>query len=54
MVFVYRWMKPTIALFLVEYPGPKSGKNGTITLKVYLRGFDEVRSGYPSVAMYVY
>jgi len=25
----------------LEYPGPKSGKNSAITLKVYLRGFDE-------------
>ncbi len=45
-------MTLNIALFIlvVEYPGPPSGKNTKITLKVSLRGFDEVRSGRLSVA----
>ncbi len=43
-------------MFVVEYPGPDSeplvGKNGLskITLKVFLRDFDEVKTRCPSVA----
>ncbi len=37
-------------LFVVEYPGPPSGKNSKIFLKVFLREFDEVRSGCSTIA----